>query len=242
MPGMKAKLKVYFAKCALAATLALGVGITGASVACASGEINENAKACTQEAGDEEFGLLYASGNAGDVDSDQKGVKKVSITYKGSKLNSPISVKVRKTYQLKAVTAPKGQKVTWLTSNPKVASVSKSGKVTVKKAGNVKITAKAKNGKKASVKLKAARGAVKVKKLAITGRKSMRVKKSQKLGVTVSPATADNRSVRWNSSDKGTASVDSKGRVTARKKGTVRITASAKDGSGKKAVFTIRIK
>lgn len=46
-------------------------------------------------------------------------------------------------------------KVVWKSSNKKIATVNKSGKVTAKKAGKVTITATAKDGskKKASVKI-----------------------------------------------------------------------------------------
>lgn len=49
---------------------------------------------------------------------------------------------VGKKLQLKVKNLKKGQKVSWGSSNKKVASVSKSGKVTAKKAGTANITAK----------------------------------------------------------------------------------------------------
>lgn len=62
---------------------------------------------------------------------------------KGITLNrTSLKLKKGKTFKLKATTNPKGKKVKWTTSNKKVATVSKSGKVTAKKAGKAKITAK----------------------------------------------------------------------------------------------------
>ena len=42
------------------------------------------------------------------------------------------------------------EKITWTSSNKKVATVSSKGKVTAKKAGTATITAKTSNGKKAN--------------------------------------------------------------------------------------------
>lgn len=48
----------------------------------------------------------------------------------------------------------RNQKIKWTTSNKKVATISKSGKITAKKAGTVKITAKTADGKKVTFKVK----------------------------------------------------------------------------------------
>lgn len=106
----------------------------------------------------------------------------------------------------------------WSTSNKKIATVDSKGKVKIKKAGKATITAKTSNGKTAKVTLNASKKAVKVTKLAIKGNKTMKVKKSQTLKVTVTPATADNQKVTWKTSNKKIATVNSKGKVSAKKK------------------------
>ena len=63
----------------------------------------------------------------------------LSATYKCMYVGQSYTAKVNGSYS----------KVTWSTSNSKVATVSSSGKVTAKKAGTVTITAKA-NGKTAN--------------------------------------------------------------------------------------------
>lgn len=66
-----------------------------------------------------------------------------------------------------------------------------------------------------------------------------------KLKAKITPADATNAKIEWSSSSKKYATVSKKGVVRAKKKGighTVKITAKAADGSGKKAVCRIRIK
>ncbi len=172
----------------------------------------------------------------------------VSITLKGTKVSGKsLPVTKGKSYTLKAVVSPttvasENAKVTWSTSNKKIATVSKSGKVKMLKTGTVKITAKTADGKKATVTLKAKKAVVKVSKLKIAGKKTMKVKDKQKLTLTVSPVTANNQKVTWKSSNKKIATVSSKGVVTAKKAGKVTITATAKDGSKKSVKFKITVK
>lgn len=86
---------------------------------------------------------------------------------------------------------------------------------------------------------------VKVKKIKITGlSKQLAVGKKMKLTTTVTPKNATKKSVKWKSSNTKYATVNSKGVVTAKKAGigkTVTITATAKDGSKKKATYKIKI-
>ena len=74
--------------------------------------------------------------------------KKVKI-----KQGKKATLKVGKKLSLKAVLSPAGSssKLTWTSSNKKIATVSKTGKVTAKKPGKVKITVKTKKGKKATI-------------------------------------------------------------------------------------------
>lgn len=98
---------------------------------------------------------------------------------------------------------------------------------------------------KANLTLTAKWTKIKVKKIKITGMsKQIAAGKKIKLKVTVTPKTAANRTVKWKSSNKKYATVNSKGVVTVKKAGIgkkVTITAIAKDGSGKKATYRIKI-
>ena len=172
---------------------------------------------------------------------------KLSIQLNGQSVSGTLKAKVKKSYRFKAVVTPsnadtKNAAVTWTSSNKKIATVTSKGKVTIKKAGKVTITAKTADGRKAAIKLNATKKAVKVTKLKITGSKTMKVKAKQTLVSKLSPATADNQKVTWKSSNKKIATVNSKGVVTAKKAGKVTITATAKDGSRKKATIKITVK
>lgn len=85
-----------------------------------------------------------------------------------------------------------------------------------------------------------------VKKIVLNKKKAtLRFGKKLKLKATITPKNATNKKVKWSVSNKKYATVTQKGVVKAKKKGiahSVKIYAKAKDGSGKKAVCTIKIK
>lgn len=86
---------------------------------------------------------------------------------------------------------------------------------------------------------------VKVKKVKVTGiSKKIAAGKRITLKAAVTPADATNKAVKWTTSNKKWATVSSKGVVTLKKAGagkSVTITATAKDGSGVKATYKIKI-
>ena len=74
----------------------------------------------------------------------------VLYLYYGTKT---INLKATPVTSVKNTTINADKKITWSSSNSKVATVNKSGKVTAKKAGNTTITAKTHNGKIAKCKI-----------------------------------------------------------------------------------------
>ena len=93
---------------------------------------------------------------------------------------------------------------------------------------------------KAAVSFKKLVSAIKLNEKNIT----LQAGKSFKLKVKVSPVNAADKRVIYTSGNKRYAAVNSKGVITAKKAGigkTVKITAKAKDGSGKKAVCKVKI-
>lgn len=65
--------------------------------------------------------------------------------------------------------------------------------------------------------------------------------KTTTINATVSPSNANNKGVKWTSSNSKVATVDSKGVVTAKGVGTATITCTAKDGSNVKATCKITV-
>ena len=129
--------------------------------------------------------------------------------------------------------------VSFKSSNKKIATVDSSGKVTAKKTGSCKIYITTDDGSyKDTVKVKV------VKKVDVTGVKLNYTSKSVDKGKTITlkptikPSNASNKNVTWESSDTSIATVNSKGVVTAKKGGTVKITCTTKD---KKKVATCKV-
>lgn len=137
-------------------------------------------------------------------------------------------------------------KKTFKSSNTSVATVDKNGVVTAKnKSGSASISVKV-GSKTVSCKVKVSRKvtsvSLKPKTLNLSYNKS---NKSATLKATVLPSNATNKKLKWTSSNKKVATVSSTGKVTVKKKAakgaTATITATAKDGSGKKATCKVRV-
>lgn len=168
----------------------------------------------------------------------KQNVTKIKLNYSSYKLGYKKSVQLKAT----VTTTASNKKIKWTSSNPSVASVNSSGKVTAKKYGTTTITATATDGSKvkATCKIQVVRLVTSVK----LNRYSMTVVAGRKatLKATISPKSATYKSVTWSSSDKSIATVDSKGTVYALQPGIVYITAKAKDSSNKKAVCRVEVK
>ena len=155
---------------------------------------------------------------------------------------SVYTLKKGKTVKLKAVLnkAAKRKGVKWSSSNRKVATVSKNGKVTAKRKGKAAITATVK-GTSVKARCKITVGTP-VSKVTLN-RKSLTLKTGQSfsLKTSISPKKASVKKVNYKSSNKRVASVSKKGVIQAVSAGTVKITATAADGSGKRAVCTVKV-
>ncbi len=125
--------------------------------------------------------------------------------------------------------------VRWSSDKPAIATV-ENGVVKAKKAGTAIITAEA-GGKKATCKVTVK---VPVTKVALN-KKSLTLGVGEKftLKATVSPKTATNKKVTWKLSNKKKVVTINNGKIVAKKKGTVTVTATA---DGKKATCKVTVK
>ncbi|MCC8106710.1 MAG: Ig-like domain-containing protein [Clostridiales bacterium] len=130
--------------------------------------------------------------------------------------------------------------VSWKSSNTKIVTVSSKGKITAKnKAGTAYITITLKSGKTQKIKVTVQKSAVKTTKITVDSKKvSLKKGKTYTIKATISPITSVQK-VTYSSSNKKVATVSSKGKITAKKKGTATIT--VKSGS-KKVKIKVTVK
>ena len=169
-----------------------------------------------------------------------KAVCRVRVTnngiYKIEFEGKKITTYVDSTYQLNPVIYPYwGNRSTlkYSSDNKSIATVNKKGIVKGKRAGTCKITVKSKDGAKATIKVKV-KPAKRVKSVKLNAKKvTLAVGAKYLLSAKIKPTKATNKAVKWKSSKKNVASVDSNGMVTAISPGTTTITVVTKDGKKK---------
>lgn len=144
---------------------------------------------------------------------------------------SPVKVSLVKgcTKKISATVKGSSKKVTWTSSNRSVAAVSSSGVITAKKKGTATITAKA-NGVSAKCKVSVSNPTIRLSAKSVSIYKG----KTRTLKATV---TGKSKKVTWTSSNKNVATVSSKGKITAKKKGTAVISAKANGVTARCTVY-----
>lgn len=130
--------------------------------------------------------------------------------------------------------------------NSKVVSVNAKGQITAKKKGTATVSVKTTDGTNIvvyyRVTVKQLVTSVKLNKKAISLKAKGKAKqKTYTLKATVSK-DANNKKVKWTTSNKKVAVVNSKGKVTAKKKGTCYISVTSTDGSRKSAKCKVTVK
>ena len=168
-------------------------------------------------------------------------VKKVSNLPVKSKLQLAAGKSMQLTVTL-LPTGAKPQKLTYTSSKPSIAKVSGSGKIVAgKKAGTTVITIRTANGLQKKITIRVMKKVV--KKIKLSGVKKLKVGKKLKLKAKITPKKKyASATVFWVSGNTKIATVTQSGVVKAKKKGKVKITAIATDGSGKKKVIKLTIK
>ena len=159
------------------------------------------------------------------------------------KLNvTSIVLKVgQSTTKVKVSGLAKGDSVaSWKSGNTSLVKVTSSGKITAgKKTGSTTVTVTLRSGKKAVVKVKVQKSEVKTTRISgLSSKVTLKVKKRIILKPVISPITSVQK-ITYATSNKNIATVSSKGVITAKKAGKVKIT--VKSGS-KKYVITVTVK
>lgn len=155
-------------------------------------------------------------------------VKKTAISL--NKATVLLYTKGTSSFKLKATIVGASSKVTYTSSNTKVAKVSSTGTVTAVGKGTATITAKA-NGVSAICKVKVKKPTLVVAKEKLTVKKG----KTVKIKATATPATK----ITYVSANKKTATVSKSGVVKGKKTGTTKITVTS-NGVSKVVRITVK--
>ena len=141
-----------------------------------------------------------------------------------------LSLSIDATQQLTATIAPSvaNPKITWVSSNPDVATVGENGFVTAKAIGTATITATTANGAVATCEVTVSTPVTNVTLDKTT--LSLKRGSTDTLTATVEPENASNKNVTWASDNVTVATVDENGLVTAVSAGTANITVTTVDG------------
>lgn len=153
---------------------------------------------------------------------------------------SSVTLSPGSTYQLKATVKPANaanKKITYTTSNSKVATVTSAGKITVVGCGTCTITAKSNNGKTAKMSVNVPQPAVTKVTLNTTSINMLGSKVTLK--ATCQP-NGSNQKVTWSSNNTKVATVSSSGVVTPKGYGTCTITAKSKNGVTAACTVTVK--
>lgn len=170
-------------------------------------------------------------------------VKKITVTSPSGKTAYVAKGKKIKLKTTVKVTPNKSanKKVTYKSANKKIATVNSKGQVKGIKAGTTRITVTSKKNTKKKAKIKVIVTNVPAKKVKLNATKvTLAVGAKKTLKATITPKKAKQK-VQWTTSKKSVATVSSKGVVKGKKTGTATITATAADGSGKKATCKVTV-
>lgn len=151
------------------------------------------------------------------------------------------------TAQLTAEVTPSyadNKRVTWKSSDEKVATVDESGKVTAVANGTATITATSVSGGYTANVTITVKIPVEIEKITVAAEKETltQIGETTELKVKIEPGNADPQKLIWKSSDEKVAVVDENGKVTAVGNGTVTITVTTEDGKQEASIeITVKI-
>ena len=157
----------------------------------------------------------------------EKGKDNISIKLNEKELTLTVGKTKKLSYSVSG-NIPKNETITWSSSDSNIVSVDKNGNIKALRSGYALI--------KVSVMDKYDSCLVEVKEEKVKtvkiepSKAELKLGSSLKLNAIIEPSSATNKEVIWLSGDKNIATVDSTGRVTPKKAGTVTISAMSNNG------------
>ncbi len=166
-----------------------------------------------------------------------------NVTKYANQITIPESVAIIEgsSKKIKADWLPKGSysgKITWSTSNEKIATVSTNGTVKAISAGECTIKATLSSGNIAKCKVKIT--PLYATKISATEKLSIYTSDSKTINVKVREGGKKVNTITWSSSNNKVAKVNEKGMVTGVKAGTCTVTGILKGGNTVKCVVTVK--
>ncbi len=150
--------------------------------------------------------------------------------------DSELTIYVGEEYEMEATLAPKNvsdAEIAWVSTNTKVVTVDKNGKLKGISSGAALVTATASDTSEGTFVAYCLVTVIEnVTEIILPEEARVGVGKKLKLEATVAGETATNKNVTWSSSDTSIATINSKGVVKGIKVGKCMITVTAVDGSG----------
>ena len=154
-----------------------------------------------------------------------------------------LTVDVGRTGVLKATVLPadtNDKKVTWTSSDEKIAKVNAQGRVTGVKVGECEIICTSKTSGKVQAKA-TVHVQQPVKKVTLKDAPAVYVGESAQLIWKIEPADATNKAVTFRSANEGIVKVDKDGKVTGVKAGETYVTVISADGSNRQSRIKVKV-
>ncbi|MCI9516567.1 MAG: hypothetical protein HFI79_06515 [Lachnospiraceae bacterium] len=155
----------------------------------------------------------------------------------GKKAVKSITMGKKEKVLLIPVVRPQGSKVSYTSSNPRIASVDAQGKVKAKKVGRAVITVRTAKGTSANLSIRVKKAPTKI--MFSARKKTLKAGESSRIKVRF-PAKSGSYKITFTSSRKKVAAVGADGKIRALKKGKTIIT--ARSFNGKKARIAVTVK
>ena len=197
--------------------------------------VDKNGKVTAKKAGKATITAIASNGKSASC--------KITVTTDPAKIKLNTNKKTlgrKETYTLKTTLVPSTavtSKIIFTSSNKKVATVDKKGRVKALKEGTAVITVRTANGKKATCNITVKKAPSSIK-LNVGKKKNLKIGKTLKLKVTRSAGSAGN--VTFISKKEKVATVSSSGKIKAIKKGKAKIIAKTFNGKTAEVLITVK--